>query len=78
MRERIMTCEEALGDLVTYLDGELDLARRDRLEQHLQVCRACFSRLEFEKVLKQRLAEAKRARPPARLEARIRDLLRRY
>lgn len=73
-----MTCEEALHNLVTYLDNELDLSERDRLDQHLKVCRACFSRLEFEKRLKERLAETKRTKPTAQLDARVRTLLRRY
>ncbi|MBI3140765.1 MAG: zf-HC2 domain-containing protein [Rhodocyclales bacterium] len=73
-----MTCEEALHNLVTYLDNELELAERDRLDEHLKVCRACFSRLEFEKRLKDRLTETKRAKPTAQLEARVRALLRRY
>lgn len=73
-----MTCEQALHCLVSYLDNELDLSERERLEQHLKICRGCFSRLEFERLLKQRLAETKRTKPPAHLEARILGLLRRY
>lgn len=73
--ERI-DCEEALRRLATYLDRELDGARSAQVERHLEECRSCFSRAEFERRLKEKVHEALGARsvPPV-FEERIRVLL---
>ena len=53
---RVLTCEEALQFLATYLDGELGSGADRELEDHLARCRSCFSRADFERRLKDRLA----------------------
>ena len=68
-------CEEALRRLFDYLDHELDESRRAEMEQHLKVCRGCYSRVEFEKRLKHRLATVGAEAPSSDLERRIRKLL---
>lgn len=68
-------CEEALRMLFTYLDDELDAAHRQKVETHLERCRSCFSRAEFERRLKTHLAELGSAPLPASMEARIRSLI---
>jgi anti-sigma factor RsiW len=40
-----MPCEEMLGLLESFLDGELKPAEADRLRSHLQGCRACAGEL---------------------------------
>lgn len=72
---RLINCQEALQRLFDYLDHELDAARREEMEQHLKICRACYSRAEFEKRLKLKLAGAGAERPPVEFEHRIRKLL---
>ena len=56
MSREPMTCEEAMRLLAEYLDHELDPERGIDLEQHLDICRSCYSRHEFEKGLKERVA----------------------
>ncbi len=68
-------CEEALRRLFGYLDRELDAKHHSEMEQHLRTCRACFSRAEFERRLKTRLAGAGRQQPSPEFEQRIRRLL---
>ena len=68
-------CEEALRRLFDYLDHELDESRRAEMEQHLKVCRGCYSRVEFEKRLKHRLPPAGAEAPSSDFERRIRKLL---
>lgn len=41
-----MSCNRNHEDLVAYLDGELDQASRQRLEQHLAECEHCSRSLE--------------------------------
>jgi anti-sigma factor (TIGR02949 family) len=70
-------CREALRRIAAYLDRELDPSERAELEEHLERCRSCFSRAEFERKLKDRVREELGAeRVPAELEGRIRLLIR--
>lgn len=72
---RLINCEEALRRLFDYLDHELDETRRAEMEQHLKICRGCYSRAEFEKLLKLKLAGVGAERPPVEFESRIRKLI---
>lgn len=73
-----ITCEEALRQLYAYLDRELDGHAHRAIEHHLRVCRACFSRAEFERRLKERVRATRRAGVPAHLEARLRRVMNAY
>jgi anti-sigma factor (TIGR02949 family) len=73
-----MMCEEVLKHLVAYLDREMDAATAGAIERHLEECRGCFSRAEFEKKLKRHLREASSTRAPESLRARIRGLIRKF
>lgn len=50
-------CEEALRKLATYLDRELPGPETARIRRHLETCRSCFSRAEFERRLKERIRD---------------------
>jgi mycothiol system anti-sigma-R factor len=54
-------CEEALANLYTYLDAELDGATTERIRDHLDECSGCNRPFDFEaklkSVVKQRLNE---------------------
>lgn len=68
-------CEEALKRLFELIDGELSDHERDDVERHLRTCRSCFSRMEFERRLKQRLSALPADDVPATLRRRVHDLL---
>jgi anti-sigma factor (TIGR02949 family) len=72
---RTIDCEEALRRLFDYLDAELGATPRRELEQHLEQCRSCFSRLEFERRLKAHVRELGTEQVPDELRARIRKVL---
>jgi len=72
---RVIDCEEALRRLFEYLDAELHGEPQREIEQHLERCRSCFSRVEFEKRLKAYTAELGREPVPSELEGRIRKEL---
>lgn len=72
---RVIDCEEALRRLFEYLDAELHDERQREMEQHLERCRSCFSRVEFEKRLKARTAELRHEPVSSDLERRVRTLL---
>lgn len=77
MTERTITCNEALRLLAAYLDGELADAPHFDVARHLDACRSCMSRAEFERELKTRLAGLRRHEVSPTFEARIRELIRR-
>jgi anti-sigma factor (TIGR02949 family) len=70
-----MRCEEVIAHLLTYLDGEIDDAKRVQIDQHLKECRGCFSRAEFEKALRDRVRQTGNAEPPTSFQERIKSLI---
>lgn len=78
MSDRVLTCEQAIRLLVEYLDDELDAGRRGDLEHHLDICRSCYSRREFEKGLKEQVSELGREPVRPEFQERIRALVGRF
>jgi anti-sigma factor (TIGR02949 family) len=72
---RVIDCEEALHRLFEYLDAELDRRSQREMEQHLERCRSCFSRVEFEKRLKAYTIELRTEPVSSELDLRIRSVL---
>ncbi len=70
-----MSCEEVLDQLFAFLDSEVDDDLRERIEHHLERCRDCFTRAEFERRLRERIQEASEEKAPERLHRRIRRLV---
>jgi anti-sigma factor (TIGR02949 family) len=78
MTDPTVGCEEALRLLAAYLDHELDPAEEVPVRKHLETCRSCFSRAEFEKRLKLQLAGLKQAPVGPVLEGRVREIIHRF
>jgi anti-sigma factor (TIGR02949 family) len=70
-----INCEEALRLLVEYLDGELHGDQRGSVEHHLETCRGCYSRAEFERRLKAKLHHLGRDDVRPAFERQIRQLI---
>jgi anti-sigma factor (TIGR02949 family) len=68
-------CEQALKRLLEFIDHELSDSEHDSVERHLRTCRSCFSRMEFESRLKQRLSALPAEDAPSTARDRIRDLI---
>lgn len=47
-----LECEQAITMILEYLDEELPEHDHEAMDEHLETCRSCFSRMEFEKMLK--------------------------
>ena len=45
----MIDCDEAAARLFEYLDGELDDVSEDEVRRHLEVCKACYPRAQFER-----------------------------
>ncbi|MFW6192137.1 MAG: anti-sigma factor family protein [Gemmatimonadota bacterium] len=44
-----LTCEEALTRVYEYLDGELDPEAQEQMNRHLEACRRCHPRFDFQR-----------------------------
>lgn len=49
MKRRMINCGEACRYLHAYIDGLLDPADAQRIDEHLATCRRCCDRFEFER-----------------------------
>lgn len=74
-RHFVIDCEEALRRLFEYVDAELADEHRREMDDHLERCRSCFSRVEFERRLKSHLAALGAVDVPPKFERRIRLLI---
>ena len=72
---RDLTCEEDLSFLAAYLDSELESAAETDVESHLARCRSCYSRADFERRLKGRLASLGRSGVRPEFTERIQRLM---
>lgn len=78
MNEIEMTCEQALKRLAAFLDRELEQSEAEHVQHHLQRCKSCYSRAEFERRLKTQLGELRSESVSSGLEQRIRSILQSY
>src|SRR5262249_25122254 len=73
-----VTCEEARALLSPYLDRELEVTGSLEVEGHVRTCARCAAALQQHEALRSALrGAALAAEPPADLEPRIRQALRR-
>lgn len=68
-------CDEALRLLAEYIAHELEDGEAGDVATHLERCRSCYSRAEFERRLRTQLGTVGTAPVPPTLERRIRLLL---
>ena len=50
-----ISCEEAVKRFNSYIDNYLKGTAKDELIHHIENCRHCFERLEFEQMLKSKI-----------------------
>ena len=71
-------CAQALKRLIEFIDRELADADRDVIERHLQTCRSCLSRAEFERALKGKLRGLSQGDVPSKTLDRITALMQEF
>jgi hypothetical protein len=69
-----MTSHPRVEILSTYLDSELALQERQRIEAHLEGCEACQHRVEALRAVVGRLSQLERRSPPAHLDNQLKRL----
>jgi mycothiol system anti-sigma-R factor len=70
-----MTCEQVLSRVLEFVDRELTDDEHVRLTRHLETCRGCYSRVEFERQLKARLTDLPSELAPSAVRDRIAHLI---
>ncbi len=78
MTNRQIDCEQALRQILEYVDHELGDHEHSLMEQHLRTCKSCFSRLEFERRLKEKVGMLRDDEVPSTLGERIKGLLKSF
>lgn len=68
-------CEQALLRIFELIDHELRGDEREAMEEHLQTCKSCYSRAEFERRLKAKLTGLRDNQANAGMRVRIERLL---
>ena len=67
----MITCAEAVKQLWEYLDGVVDEAQREAIEEHLSFCRRCCGEVEFAAELRAFLAAQTAEELPDDVHARL-------
>ena len=74
-----MNCQQVLRRLWQFLDGELDVDDSGKVARHLEECRRCFSRVEFEWHLRAMVRQScESEQVPPDLKGRVNKLLRSF
>jgi len=69
-------CDESIGRLYSYLDGELTEQRRIEIARHLDLCGPCVSAFGFEAELRKVIANRCKDYVPDTLIARVAEAIR--
>lgn len=75
---RVIECEEAIRRMLEYIDNELHDHDHEEMQQHLDSCRECYTRMEFEQRLKGMVHEARDQKAPPGLNNRIKNIIKKY
>ena len=78
MTKEEINCEQALKQILDFVDHELGEHERAAMTQHLHTCKSCFSRMEFEQRLKRKVGELREDEVTSPLSERIKGLLKSF
>jgi anti-sigma factor (TIGR02949 family) len=78
MTKQEIDCEQALRQILEYVDRELGEAEHEAMHRHLQTCKSCFSRMEFERRLKGKLGALPEKKASPEMNERIKELLKSF
>jgi len=70
-----MNCDDAMGWVYHYLDGQLTIWKRRAIARHLDECPPCAQGFDFEVELRRVIALRCRDEVPAQLRRRIAEAL---
>jgi len=71
-------CEKILKVLYEYLDCETKDPETLDIKQHLDLCRECFNRYDFERLLREHLQKQTLHQCPEQVKKRVQALIERF
>lgn len=71
----MITCDQAVRQLWEYVERELDQPNRERVEEHLALCRRCCGEMEFAEELRAFMAQRTKVDLPPQIAAKFDHLL---
>ena len=78
MTAQQIDCEQALKQIFEFIDQELHEGDRDAMQRHLHACKSCFSRVEFERLLKEKVGQLSDEEASPHVAQRIGRLLKSF
>jgi len=75
---KTITCIEAMSKLQAYLDNEVGGPTEQDIDHHLDNCRECFSRSEFEVTLRKKVAQISATKTPEDIQQRLTSLIKKF
>ncbi|MGH8720779.1 MAG: anti-sigma factor family protein [Burkholderiales bacterium] len=75
MNSKKIDCDQALRRIFAYVDRELGEEERTAMQEHLHTCRSCFSRMEFERLLKSKVGALRDGKATPSVSERVTALL---
>jgi anti-sigma factor (TIGR02949 family) len=70
-----ITCKQAMTMLFQYLDDDLDNMSEADIRQHVHDCRECFSRVDFENALRDKVRQSAESKVPTDVQQRLKTLI---
>lgn len=78
MTAKKIDCEQALKQILEFVDRELRGEDERAVQEHLHACKSCFSRMEFERLLKGKVRELGDEQATETMSERVKSLLKDY
>ena len=75
MNRKNIDCDQALRQIFAFVDRELGEQERTALQEHLHTCKSCFSRMEFERLLKSKVGALRDEKATPGVSERVKALL---
>ena len=72
------SCEKIVDGIWEFLDKEMTPEAVVELQKHLDLCRSCFSRYEFERALRENIRSKTNHTCPEKLKVRIQQIIELY
>lgn len=74
----MISCEQVVQGICEFLDREMTPENLASFQKHLDLCRSCFSRAEFEQLLRVSMKTKTDCKCPDKLKAKIQSIIELY
>ena len=74
----MVSCEQVLQTVYEFIDKEMTRDGMVTIKAHLDLCRSCFSRVEFEKLLREHMKSTTDHACPEKVKKKIQDLMQNF